>query len=144
MEPPHPHPPAHSARPPIPALAGLGPASEAGQAAGGGGPFGSQSALWTQKVTFCSKSAFWSPKSILGSKSDFLRKVTPKGFVNHWFHKGLASWAPESDFGAKKSKKCPKVTFCSKIAKSDSRRQPALPLAKNTLQRSTPGKKNSS
>ena len=78
---------------------------------------------------------------IFGSKSDFLRKVTPKSSKYHWFHKGLASWAQKSDFGAKKCKKCPKVTFCSKITKSDPRRQPAFPLAKNTLQRSTPGKK---
>ena len=81
----------------------------------------SEKLILERKSDFGAKKWFWSEKVILERKSDF----------------GAKKW-----FWSKKCKKWQKVTFCSKITKSAPRRQPGLPLAKNPLQRPTPGKEN--
>ena len=53
---------------------------------------------------------------------------------------GVGELGAKKWFWSKKVEKCWKLTFSLKITKSYSRRQPAFPLAKNPLQRPTPGK----
>ena len=100
---------------------------------------GAQSALWTQKVIFAPKMNFGAQNQFWGPKVTFCEKLPQKSPNSIGSRRGWRA-GRQKVILEQKSEKVSKSHFLRKIAKSDSRRQPTFPLAKNTLQRPTPGK----